>query len=64
MMSDLHGSVSDEKGFNVKSLNGKSFNGKSLHVEHYAVAADERYHFDAADLDQVQRRLKQRHVQM
>lgn len=29
-----------------------------------AVVADERYHFDAADLDGVQRRLKQRHVQM
>jgi hypothetical protein len=28
------------------------------------VIADNRYHFDAADLDQVQRRLKQRHVQM
>jgi yeast amino acid transporter len=30
----------------------------------YVVHADERYHFDANDLDQVQRRLKQRHVQM
>lgn len=28
------------------------------------VVEDERYHFDAADLDRVQRRLKQRHVQM
>lgn len=28
------------------------------------VTADARYHFDAADLDRVQRRLKQRHVQM
>jgi hypothetical protein len=30
----------------------------------YVVRADDRYHFDAADLDRVQRRLKQRHVQM
>jgi hypothetical protein len=30
----------------------------------FVVQADERYHFDAADLDRVQRRLKQRHVQM
>ena len=28
------------------------------------VVEDERYHFDAADLDRVQRKLKQRHVQM
>ncbi|PAV20026.1 general amino acid permease 1 [Pyrrhoderma noxium] len=31
---------------------------------HAAVVDDERYQFDAADLDRVQRRLKQRHVQM
>jgi len=30
----------------------------------YVVAADNQFHFDAADLDRVQRRLKQRHVQM
>lgn len=30
----------------------------------YVVHADSRHHFDAADLDRVQRRLKQRHVQM
>ncbi|KAJ7580196.1 general APC amino acid permease [Mycena floridula] len=29
-----------------------------------SIAADPRYHFDAHDLDRVQRRLKQRHVQM
>ena len=34
------------------------------HDEPYVVQADERYHFDTHDLDQVQRRLKQRHVQM
>ncbi|KIP01515.1 hypothetical protein PHLGIDRAFT_131234 [Phlebiopsis gigantea 11061_1 CR5-6] len=32
--------------------------------EPYVVQADERYNFDTHDLDQVQRRLKQRHVQM
>ncbi|KAH8116357.1 general amino acid permease 1 [Phellopilus nigrolimitatus] len=31
---------------------------------HAAVVSDERYHFETADLDRVQRRLKQRHVQM
>ncbi|EJD48092.1 general APC amino acid permease [Auricularia subglabra TFB-10046 SS5] len=30
----------------------------------YVVAADNRYHFHPADLDRVQRRLKQRHAQM
>ena len=34
-----------------------------LEQEHVA-SADDRYHFDRSDLDQVQRRLKQRHVQM
>ena len=32
--------------------------------EDFVVTADERYRFDVHDLDQVQRRLKQRHVQM
>ncbi|KII86065.1 hypothetical protein PLICRDRAFT_178353 [Plicaturopsis crispa FD-325 SS-3] len=32
--------------------------------EDYVVTADSAYHFDAADLDRVQRHLKQRHVQM
>lgn len=30
----------------------------------HVVQADERYKFDQHDLDKVQRRLKQRHVQM
>jgi len=30
----------------------------------YAAPADNRHHFDQSDLDRVQRRLKQRHVQM
>jgi hypothetical protein len=46
----------------------KSFNNKSLEkgpTELDQVApADDRYHFDKSDLDRVQRRLKQRHVQM
>jgi len=42
---------------------------KALHSEKgpepaYAVQADDRYHFDRSELDRVQRRLKQRHVQM
>ena len=32
--------------------------------EDYVVKADPRYQFDAHDLDQVQRKLQQRHVQM
>ena len=32
--------------------------------EHCDVVDNDRYHFDAADLDKVERRLKQRHVQM
>ncbi|KAH9167479.1 general amino acid permease 1 [Lactarius sanguifluus] len=42
------------------------FNDKSLEkgpAERVA-PADDRYHFDQSDLDRVQRRLKQRHVQM
>jgi amino acid transporter len=30
----------------------------------YATSADDRYCFEQSDLDRVQRRLKQRHVQM
>ena len=30
----------------------------------YVVQTDSKFHFNAADLDRVQRRLKQRHVQM
>lgn len=36
---------------------------KGVHSDNLAVA-DERYHFDASELDRVQRKLKQRHVQM
>jgi len=37
---------------------------KDTSAEQYAAPADNRYHFDQSDLDRVQRRLKQRHVQM
>lgn len=43
-----------------------SFNDKSLEkgpIERIE-PADDRFHFDQSDLDRVQRRLKQRHVQM
>ncbi|KAH9066797.1 general amino acid permease 1 [Lactarius vividus] len=42
------------------------FNDKSLEKgpAERAAPADDRYHFDQSDLDRVQRRLKQRHVQM
>ena len=30
----------------------------------HIIPRDDRYHFDLSDLDRVQRRLKQRHVQM
>jgi yeast amino acid transporter len=57
-MSDL------EKNDNA-SLSGQEKYLEKGEVEAPAVVvADNRYHFDAADLDQVQRRLKQRHVQM
>jgi amino acid transporter len=46
--------MSDEKSIDKE----QGISGKS------AVVVDDRYHFDAADLDRVQRRLKQRHVQM
>jgi hypothetical protein len=38
--------------------------GAGVRTEAYPPVADERYHFDAGDLDRVQRKLKQRHVQM
>lgn len=50
-----------------KSIDEKSGDGSAAekaNVREYVVQTDPRYHFDAADLDKVQRRLKQRHVQM
>lgn len=37
---------------------------KSPIGEPFVAVADSKHHFDAAELDGVQRRLKQRHVQM
>lgn len=41
----------------------KQLDTERVDVANYTVA-DEKYHFDASDLDGVQRKLKQRHVQM
>jgi hypothetical protein len=38
--------------------------GPAKAAERYVAPAEDRYHFDQSDLDRVQRRLKQRHVQM
>lgn len=43
---------------------GSGTGGKQYADPAYVVAADDRFHFDASDLDKVQRRLSQRHVQM
>ena len=37
---------------------------KGVVHDYVTTQTDSRYHFDAADLDRVQRRLKQRHIQM
>lgn len=54
-----------------KDASRGSGSGKHIDVEKYAgpgadyvVAADSKFQFDASDLDRVQRRLQQRHVQM
>jgi len=38
--------------------------GPAKAAERFVPPADDRYHFGQSDLDRVQRRLKQRHVQM
>lgn len=43
---------------------GKLANEKYAEPTYAVAQADERYHFDQRDLDRVQRRLHQRHVQM
>jgi hypothetical protein len=48
----------DVNNFNHGSIEKASPKGT------YAQHADNRYNFDQSDLDRVQRRLKQRHVQM
>lgn len=58
-MSDLQSPpIYDEKKDDSGSLE------KGGVAQDFVVQADERYKFDTHDLDQVQRRLKQRHVQM
>ncbi|CCM02644.1 uncharacterized protein FIBRA_04748 [Fibroporia radiculosa] len=49
--------ITDEKADNSSSIEKGG-------VREYVVQTDPKNHFDAADLDRVQRRLKQRHVQM
>jgi amino acid permease len=41
-----------------------SGSGQAKAAEQTLPSADDRYHFDQSELDRVQRRLKQRHVQM
>jgi len=48
-------------GFDDKHLEGAA---PKAAADGYLATAEDRYHFDQSDLDRVQRRLKQRHVQM
>ncbi|KAL5492326.1 hypothetical protein ACEPAI_3773 [Sanghuangporus weigelae] len=57
LLPDKDASSSSEKVTLEKGLGGDA-------LTHAAIVDDERYHFDASDLDRVQRKLKQRHVQM
>jgi hypothetical protein len=45
-------------------MSDKSIDKEKGTTENFTAVANDRYHFDASDLDRVQRRLKQRHVQM
>ncbi|KDQ19092.1 hypothetical protein BOTBODRAFT_103181 [Botryobasidium botryosum FD-172 SS1] len=58
--------MSVQKPFDERSLEKGSEKGRlpSDTIVEAAHPADDRFHFDERDLDQVQRRLKQRHVQM
>ncbi|KDQ61931.1 hypothetical protein JAAARDRAFT_526914 [Jaapia argillacea MUCL 33604] len=58
----MSASYENEKAQDQASLDRPSSAEKGV-MNEYAVA-DEKYHFDAADLDRVQRKLRQRHVQM
>ncbi|KAI0358183.1 general amino acid permease 1 [Trametes cingulata] len=54
--------MSESKGYDEKDQTSSLEKGA---VHDYVVQhTDNKYHFDAADLDRVQRKLKQRHVQM
>jgi len=56
--------TSDDNGSLEKGVAYDTGSGTGHGATHATVVKDERYHFDAVDLDRVQRRLKQRHVQM
>ncbi|EJF64342.1 general amino acid permease 1 [Dichomitus squalens] len=53
-----------EKRDSQEKTDGSSSLEKGAVHDYVVQQTDDRYHFDAADLDRVQRRLKQRHVQM
>jgi len=56
--------MSQEKIQKVPSSSASDEKGAERGQVHTVPADDDRYHFDTHDLDQVQRRLQQRHVQM
>ena len=53
-----------EPEYNEKQADQTSSLEKGAVHDYVVQQTDSRYHFDAADLDRVQRKLKQRHVQM
>ncbi|TFY77700.1 hypothetical protein EWM64_g6312 [Hericium alpestre] len=55
---------SEEKFQDMNSFERALEKGDAPHHVVHTAAEDDVYHFDAADLDRVQRKLKQRHVQM
>lgn len=60
-MDEKNDSASVERSLEKK---GSAVAGEHEVSHDYVVSGDDRFQFDASDLDQVQRRLKQRHVQM
>ena len=55
--------MSEKRDSQEKTDRSSSLEKGAVH-DYVVQQTDDRYHFDAADLDRVQRRLKQRHVQM
>lgn len=55
--------MSQSKAYDEKADQTSSVEKGVVH-DYVVQDHDNRYHFDAADLDRVQRKLKQRHVQM
>ena len=55
--------MSQSKDYDEKADQGSSLEKGAVH-DYVVQHTDNKYHFDAADLDRVQRKLKQRHVQM